>query len=122
MKKIIICFLILLSNVILAQEKNNLIFEESIYSVKININDGKDFLELDKENKIQIISKKIDLVNMSCVGLNLTRGGISTNKNISNWNLSILKKDLKEGKYSLTITFRGRRGKLFKHEFLIDVK
>ena len=122
MKKIFICFFILLSTAFFAQNKSNLVFEESIYSVEILIENGKDFLELDKENKIQIVTKNIDPVNLMCSGRNLKRGELSTDKNITNWNLTVIKDGLIDEKYSLSITFRGKKGKLFTHQFLLPVK
>ena len=122
MKKYIICLLVLFSSVLLAQDKNTLVFEEGIYSIEIKMENGKDFLEVDKENKIQIVTKQIEPVNMSCIGQNLKRSKLSNDKNVTNWTLSIHKEALKEEKYSLVIAFRGRKGKLFQHEFLIPVK
>ena len=122
MKKIFICFFILFSKVILAQDKNNLVFEESIYSIEIKIENDKNYLELGKENKIQIITKNINPVNMSCVGRGLKRGVLSNGTNHTNWITMVDNEGLKDGKYFLVIAFKGRRGKLFKHEFLIDVK
>ena len=122
MKKHIIWLFIIFSNVLFAQNKSNLVFEESIYSVEIQIENGKDFLELDKENKFQIITKNIDPVNMMCIGQNLKRGELSSNKSITNWSLTIIKEGLKDGKYLLSISFRGKKGKLFTHQFLIPVK
>lgn len=122
MKKIIICLLIIYSNTFFAQEKSNLQFKEGIYAIEVNINNGKDSLELNTANKIQIISKNIDLVNMMCVGRNLKRGGVSNDNNISIWDLTIIEEGLKEGKYSLMIAFRGRKGKRYTHEFLIPIK
>lgn len=122
MKKIFICFFILFSSVLLAQEKNTLVFKESIYTVEVKIDNGKDFLELDKENKIQIITKNINPVNMNCTGKNLKRGELSTTKNITNLSATINKETIKDEKYSLKIAFRGKKGKLFQHEFLIPIK
>ena len=122
MKKYIICLFVLFSSVLLAQDKNTLVFEEGIYSIEIKMENGKDFLEVDKENKIQIVTKQIEPVNMSCIGQNLKRSKLSNDKNVTNWTLSIHKEALKEEKYSLVIAFRGRKGKLFQHEFLIPVK
>ena len=122
MKKYIICLFFLFSSVLLAQDKNTLVFEEGIYSIEIKMENGKDFLEVDKENKIQIVTKQIEPVNMSCIGQNLKRSKLSNDKNVTNWTLSIHKEALKEEKYSLVIAFRGRKGKLFQHEFLIPVK
>ena len=122
MKKIFICFFVLFSSVILAQEKSNLVFEESIYSVKIEFENGKNFLELDKENKFQIITKNIEPVNMMCSGQNLKRGKLSTDKNTTNWSLTIIKEGLKNEEYTLSISFRGKKGKLFTHQFLLPIK
>lgn len=122
MKKYIICLLVLFSSVLLAQNKSTLIFEESIYSVEIQIENGKDFLELNKENKIQIVTKHIEPVNMSFIGQNLKRGELSNDKNVTNMTVTINKEALKEEKYALIIAFRGRTGKLFQHKFLIPVK
>lgn len=122
MKKIILVLLFLVSNVLFAQEKNNLVYKESIYSVEILIENGKDYLELDKENKIQIVTKKIQPINMSCIGQNLKKGKRSTYKNNSNWTLIVNKENLKDGKYSLLVNFRGKKGKLFTHEFLIPIQ
>lgn len=122
MKKIFTCFFILFSSVILAQEKSNLVFEESIYSVKIEFENGKNFLELDKENKFQIITKNIEPVNMMCSGQNLKRGKLSTDKNTTNWSLTIIKEGLKNEEYTLSISFRGKKGKLFTHQFLLPIK
>ncbi len=107
---------------ILAQEKSTLVFEESIYSVKIEFENGKNFLELDKENKFQIITKNIEPVNMMCSGQNLKRGKLSADKNITNWSLTIIKEGLKNEEYTLSISFRGKKGKLFTHQFLLPVK
>ena len=122
MKKIFTCFFILFSSVMLAQEKSNLVFEESIYSVKIEFENGKNFLELDKENKFQIITKNIEPVNMMCSGQNLKRGKLSTDKNTTNWSLTIIKEGLKNEEYTLSISFRGKKGKLFTHQFLLPIK
>lgn len=122
MKKYIICLLVLFSNFLLAQNKSTLIFEESIYSIEIKIKNSKDLLEFDKENKIQIVTKNIEPVNMSCIGQNLKRDKLSNDKNVTNWTLTINKEALKDEKYSLTIAFRGKKGKLFQHEFKIPVK
>ncbi|MES2864210.1 MAG: hypothetical protein V4666_08850 [Bacteroidota bacterium] len=122
MKKHIIWLFILFSNLLIAQNNDELFFEDGIYSVKIQINNGKNFLELDKENKFQIITKNIEPVNMMCSGRNLKRGELSTNKNITNWTLTIIKDGLKDEKYSLNISFRGKKGRLFTHQFLIPVK
>jgi hypothetical protein len=122
MKKYIIYLLVLCSSVLLAQNKKTLAFKESIYSVEIQIENGKDFLELNKENKIQIVTKHIEPVNMVCTGQNLKRGELSTDKNVTNMTVTINKEALLEGKYALAIAFRGRKGKLFQHEFLIPVK
>lgn len=122
MKKYIICLLVLFSTVLLAQNKSTLIFEESIYSVEIQLENGKNFLELDKENKFQIITKNIEPVNMMCSGQNLKRGKLSTDKNITNWSLTIIKEGLKNKEYTLSISFRGKKGKLFTHQFLLPVK
>jgi hypothetical protein len=122
MKKYIICLLVLFSSVILAQTKNTLVFKKSIYSVEVKIENGKDFLALDQENKIQIITKNIDPVNMNYTGQNLKRGELSTSKNITNLSATISKETIKDKIYSLTIAFRGKKGKLFHHEFLIPVK
>ncbi len=122
MKKYIICLLVLFSTFLLAQNKSTLIFEESIYSIEIKIKNSKDLLEFDKENKIQIVTKNIEPVNMSCIGQNLKRDKLSNDKNVTNWTLTINKEALKDEKYSLTIAFRGKKGKLFQHEFKIPVK
>ena len=122
MKKYIICLLVLFSSVLLAQNKNTLVFKESIYTLEIKIENDKNFLEVDKENKIQIVTKNIDPVNMVCTGQNLKRGELSNDKNVSNMTVTINKEALKEEKYSLVIAFRGRKGKLFQHKFLIPVK
>ncbi len=122
MKKYIICLFILFSSVLLAQNKNTLVFKESIYTVEIKIENGINSLDLDKENKIQIVTKNIDPVNLSCIGQNLKRSKISNDKNATNWTIKPSKEGLKEGIYSLMITFRGKKGKLFHHEFLIPVK
>ncbi|CAM4420477.1 hypothetical protein [Flavobacterium terrigena] len=122
MKNYIIWLLVLFSNVLLAQNKSNLVFEDGIYSVEIQIENGKDYLKLDKENKFQIVTKNIDPVNLMCSGRNLKRGELSTDKNITNWSLTIIKEGLKDEKYSLSISFRGKKGKLFTHQFLIPVK
>ncbi|MBC5834769.1 hypothetical protein G6N05_09880 [Flavobacterium sp. F372] len=122
MKKIFICFFILLSTAFFAQDKSNLVFKESIYIVEIKTENGKNFLDLDKENKIQIVTKNIDPVNLSCIGQNLKRNKLSNDKNATNWTIKPSKEGLKEGVYSLMITFRGKKGKLFHHEFLIPVK
>jgi hypothetical protein len=122
MKKYIICLLILYSNVLLAQNKSNFIFEESIYTIEIQLENGKNFLELDKENKFQIITKNVEPVNMMCSGQNLKRGKLSADKNISNWSLNIIKEGIKNGEYTLSISFRGKKGKLFTHQFLLPVK
>lgn len=122
MKKIFIYFFILISTALFAQDKSNLVFKESIYSLEIKIENGKDFLSQDKENKIQIVTKNIDPVNMSCIGQNLKRDKLSNDKNITNWTLTINKEALKDNKYLLTIAFRGKKGKLFQHQFLIPVK
>ena len=122
MKKYIICLLILYSNVLLAQNKSNFIFEESIYTIEIQLENGKNFLELDKENKFQIITKNVEPVNMMCSGQNLKRGKLSADKNITNWSLTIIKEGLKNGEYTLSISFRGKKGKLFTHQFLLPVK
>jgi len=120
MKKHIIWLFIIFSNALLAQNKSNLVFEESIYSVEIQMENGQDFLELGKENKFQIITKNIDPVNMSCSGSYLKRGNLSNNLN--NWIATVNREALKDGKYSLSISFRGKKGKLFTHQFLIPVK
>jgi hypothetical protein len=122
MKKYIICLLILYSNVLLAQNKSNFIFEESIYTIEIQLENGKNFLELDKENKFQIITKNVEPVNMMCSGQNLKRGKLSADKNITNWSLTIIKEGLKNEEYTLSISFRGKKGKLFTHQFLLPVK
>lgn len=122
MKKYIICLLILCSNVLLAQNKSNFIFEESIYTIEIQLENGKNFLELDKENKFQIITKNVEPVNMMCSGQNLKRGKLSADKNITNWSLTIIKEGLKNEEYTLSISFRGKKGKLFTHQFLLPVK
>ena len=122
MKKYIIYLLILCSNVLLAQNKSNFIFEESIYTIEIQLENGKNFLELDKENKFQIVTKNIEPVNMMCSGQNLKRGKLSTDKNITNWSLNIIKEGIKNGEYTLSISFRGKKGKLFTHQFLLPVK
>lgn len=114
--------LILYSNVLLAQNKSNFIFEESIYTIEIQLENGKNFLELDKENKFQIITKNVEPVNMMCSGQNLKRGKLSADKNITNWSLTIIKEGLKNGEYTLSISFRGKKGKLFTHQFLLPVK
>lgn len=122
MKNFILVLLFLVSNVVLAQEKSNLFFKESIYSVEIQIKNGKNYLELDKENTIQIVTKNIQPINMSCSGLNLKKGKRSSYKSNSNWTLIVKSEDLKEGKYSLLVNFRGKKGRLFTHEFLIPIK
>ncbi len=122
MKKIIICLFIIFSNILVAQNNDELFFEEGIYSIKIEIDNGKNFLELDKENKIQVITKNIEPVNIMYNGRNLKRGELSSNKNITNLSLTVIKDGLKDEKYALIIAFRGKRGKLFQHQFLIPVK
>ena len=122
MKKIVTYFFILLSGVPFAQDKSNLLFKESIYSVEIKIDTDKNFLELNSENKIQIITKNIEAVNLSAIGKNLRIIKASNENNFSNWTIKPTKEELKDGFYSLMITFRGKKGKLFHHEFLISVK
>jgi phage anti-repressor protein len=122
MKKHIIWLFILFSNLLIAQNNEELFFEESIYSVEIQIENGKNYLELDKENKIQIVTKNIDPVNFACSGRDLRRGDFSNRINITSWIATVSNEGLKDGKYSLTIRFKGKRGKLFQHQFLIPVK
>jgi hypothetical protein len=122
MKKIFNYFFILISTVLLGQNKSTLVFKESIYTVEIKIENGINSLDLDKENKIQIVTKNIDPVNLSCIGQNLKRSKISNDKNATNWTIKPSKEGVKEGVYTLMITFRGKKGKLFQHQFLIPVK
>jgi hypothetical protein len=117
MKKIFICFFLLLSTALFAQDKSNLVFVESIYSVEIQIENGKNFLELDKENKIQIVTKNIDPSNFACSGRDLRRGDFSNRINITSWIATANNEDLKNGKYSLTIRFKGKRGNYFNISF-----
>ena len=50
------------------------------------------------------------------------RGKLSADKNITNWSLTIIKEGLKNEEYTLSISFRGKKGKLFTHQFLLPVK
>ena len=123
MKKHIIWLFILFSSLLIAQNNSDLIFKESIYSVEIKIEDGKDYLELDKENKIQIVTKNIDPVNLACTGRNLRRGNFSNStNNTTNWIATVSNEGIKDEKYSLTIRFKGKKGKYFYHQFLLPVK
>jgi methanogenic corrinoid protein MtbC1 len=71
----------------------------------------------------KIIQRAIEeKVNMMCSGQNLKRGKLSADKNISNWSLNIIKEGIKNGEYTLSISFRGKKGKLFTHQFLLPVK
>lgn len=121
MKKFILVLAFLLSNVISAQEKSNLIFKEGIYAIEVKLEKG--YLELGKENKIQFLIENINPVNMSCSARGLRRGDLPNgSNNIINWIAKVDNESLKDGKYSIHITFRGRKGKLFNHVFLIEVK
>lgn len=122
MKKIFICFCILFSTVILAQEKNNLLFKEGFYTLEIKPEGGKNYLELDKENKIEMVSKNIEMVNLSATAHNLKIIKAGNTKNSSFWIAIPTKEQLKDGFYALKIVFRGKKGKLYQHEFLIPVK
>lgn len=122
MKKHIIWLLILFSNLLIAQNNDELFFEDGNYSVKIQIENGKDFLELDKESKIQIITKNINPVNVRCSGYSLKLEKTSDDNKTTYWTLTPVKEKLKNEKYSLTIRFKGKKGKLFQHQFLIPVK
>ncbi len=122
MKKIFICFFILFSSVILAQEKSNLVFEESIYSVKIELENGNDFIELDKENKVQIITKNIDPVNMMFSGIGVKIANKTNTKNNTNLIIKPNKESVKDGFYILNISFRGNKGRLYTNQFLIRIK
>jgi hypothetical protein len=122
MKKIFICFFILFSSVILAQEKSNLVFEESIYSVKIELENGNDFIELDKENKVQIITKNIDPVNMMFSGIGVKIANKTNVKNNINLIIKPNKESVKDGYYILNISFRGNKGRLYTNQFFIRIK
>lgn len=122
MKKIFICFFILFSSVILAQEKSNLVFEESIYSVKIELENGNDFIELDKENKVQIITKNIDPVNMMFSGIGVKIANKTNVKNKTNLIIKPNKESIKDGYYILNISFRGNKGRLYTNQFFIRIK
>lgn len=122
MKKIFICFFILFSSVILAQEKSNLVFEESIYSVKIELENGNDFIELDKENKVQIITKNIDPVNMMFSGIGVKIANETNVKNKTNLIIKPNKESAKDGYYILNISFRGNKGRLYTNQFFIRIK
>lgn len=120
MKKIFICFFILFSSVILAQKKNNLIYKEGNYTVEIKLDKG--YLELGKENKIEVIFKNIDITKTSAIGKSLKFSDYNHDENIGYWIATLKAEYLKDGKYSLTIAFRGRNEKRYSHTFLIDVK
>lgn len=122
MKKIFICFFILFSSVILAQEKSNLVFKESKYSVKIELENGNDFIELDKENKVQIITKNIDPVNMMFSGIGVKIANKTSTKNNTNLIIKPNKESIKDGFYILNISFRGNKGRLYTSQFLIRIK
>lgn len=122
MKKIFICFFVLFSSVILAQEKSNLVFEESIYSVKIELENGNDFIELDKENKVQIITKNIDPVNMMFSGIGVKIANKTNAKNETNLIIKPNKESVKDGHYILNISFRGNKGRLYTKQFFIRIK
>lgn len=122
MKKIFICFFILFSTVILAQEKSNLVFEESIYSVKIELENGNDFIELDKENKVQIITKNFDPVNMMVSGSGVKIANETNVKNKTNLIIKPNKESVKDGYYILNISFRGNKGRLYSNQFFIRIK
>ncbi|SEP84710.1 hypothetical protein [Flavobacterium urocaniciphilum] len=119
MKNLIFALVFLFSNVILAQEKSNLIYKEGIYSIEVKLE--KDYLELGKENQFKIITKNIEQVNLSAAGHNL-RIKKGAEKNSSIWTVNPISEKLNNGKYLLSIAFRGKKGKLYKHEFLIEVK
>ncbi len=122
MKKIFTCFFILFSSVILAQEKSNLVFEKSIYSVKIELENGNDFIELDKENKVQIVTKNIDPVNMMFSGIGVKIANRTNAKNNTNLIIKPNKESVKDGYYILNISFRGNKGRLYSNQFLIRIK
>lgn len=122
MKKIFICFFILFSSVILAQEKSNLVFEESIYSVKIELENGNDFIELDKENKVLILTKNIDPVNMMFSGIGVKIANKTNVKNKTNLIIKPNKESIKDGYYILNISFRGNKGRLYTNQFFIRIK
>lgn len=120
MKKLILFILLFITNTIFSQE--NLKFQEGIYSIELKIGENKNFLELDKENKIHILTTNIEPVNMSVVGTNLKIIKASNSDSLSNWLIVPNKENLTDGFYKLSVTFRGRKGKLYTHQFLIPVK
>lgn len=122
MKKYLLLVLIFFSNFIVAQNESNLEYKKSIYAVKIKIENGRNYLELYQENKIQISTKNVESVNLTAIGKNLKITKAINEENNSFWSISPTKEDLKEGFYSLRITFKGKKGRLHTHEFLIEVK
>lgn len=120
MKKIIICFFILFSTVILAQEKSNLIYKEGNYTVEVKLDKG--YLELEKENKIEVIFKNIDITKTRAIGKSLKFSDYNHDENIGYWIATPKAEYLKDGKYHLIVGFQGKKDERFSHEFLIDIK
>ncbi|NHM01031.1 hypothetical protein [Flavobacterium difficile] len=122
MKKIFICFIILFSSLILAQDKSNLVYKESIYSVKIELENGNDFIELDKENVVQIVSKNIDPLNMMFSGIGVKIANKTNVKNKTSLIIKPNKESVKDGFYTLNFSFRGNKGRHYTNQFFIRIK
>lgn len=122
MKKIFICFFILLSTALFAQDKSNLLFEESIYSVKIELENKNDFILLNKENKVEINTKNIDPVNMMFSGFGVKIDNQTNTKNKTNLIIKPNKESIKDGYYILNMSFRGNKGRLYSYQFYIRIK
>lgn len=119
MKKIILIIVFLFSIVSFSQE--NLIYKEGNYKVEIKLENNVKSLKLNKINHVEIATQNIEVVNMNVVGKNISIKKGQNSKNNSYWTISPNKEDLVDGFYKLIVTFRGRKGKLFQHEFLISV-
>lgn len=105
---------------ILTFSQENLHYKEGIYSVEIELA-NKSHLILNQENTFQIVTKNIETVNLSAAGKNLKiKKGAENNRSV--WIVTPSNEMLADGFYQLNITFRGRKGKLFSHQFLIPVK
>lgn len=122
MKKIFICFFILLSTALFAQDKSNLLFEESIYSVKIELENKNDFILLNKENKVEINTKNIDPVNMMFSGFGVKIDNQTNTKNKTNLIIKPNKESINDGYYILNMSFRGNKGRLYSYQFYIRIK
>lgn len=118
MKHLLLKFCLLFSTLLYSQEI--LQYKEGIYLVEIELANKSHFL-LNQENTFQIVTKNIESVNLSAVGKNLKiKKGADKNKSI--WTVTPSNEMLVDGFYQLNITFRGKKGKLFSHLFLIPVK